>query len=654
MASPIPSGSKRYQYVNKDWKLKYYDVPTQLNNQAEQAKRDQQESDAYRNNTCIHIWNKSVKSYFLYTGDRETYIKDWQSNVALWLIRSNVATYEWVISETQLQYVALPLDQRAFEPTISNPELTNMEAGVKAVNFIADVTKMNEELALSMMDTVIMGFSVLKTTPDTGDLKNTTDDDITTLTMINGEFQEKTFQSARTNLPKTTSVDPYHIYPDFTNGKNPQYVIERDIVSIDRFLEMFLPVISHESNKIKGYAPILAELLRNNSQANFSDYGNIRDEVFSHANRNLAKTDTIYNNNRRGSNISSTNINPMRPNEDKVEYIYAVYKDRIVLIANGYPISISENFMKLIPYDFITMYNSRDLITEWLPYLLFGLEDMQNSFWNNLLDNARVAAVGRMVGDKTAFDMWEDEVESLTPGSIAWTNGKNPGQALVAMPTSPVTDFGIMNMADMYAQKQTGISEINQGIASKVRTASEASSLVGSTNRRMNQMIQRFSRGIGRVGEKQLALSRLLWGGDKGKWWYSRDLDGNIQPWTIQWADLNNSYYLTLDSQGLFAANDESALTKYMDAYRTFWAELQPDQKIELIKAIFRKMQLPPSIFMPPQATLKNLSVKPEDTALSDAIGGWAGMPPIGETQSEAMVRAVTPQMNFGNGGEWA
>lgn len=61
------------------------------------------------------------------------------------------------------------------------------------------------------------------------------------------------------------------------------------------------------------------------------------------------------------------------------------------------------------------------------------------------------------------------------------------------MPTNPVSDFGIMNMSDMYAQKLNGISEINQGVASKVRTAAEASSLVGSTNKRMNQMIQRFS-----------------------------------------------------------------------------------------------------------------------------------------------------------------
>ncbi len=100
------------------------------------------------------------------------------------------------------------------------------------------------------------------------------------------------------------------------------------------------------------------------------------------------------------------------------------------------------------------------------------------------------------------------------------------------MPTNPVSDFGIMNMADMFAQKQTGISEINQGIASKVRTASEAASLVGSTNRRMNQMFQRFGRGIGKVGEKQLAFSRLLWA--DGKWGYNRDLDGNVQDWTIK------------------------------------------------------------------------------------------------------------------------
>jgi hypothetical protein len=283
------------------------------------------------------------------------------------------------------------------------------------VNFIADVTSLNEQLTLGMMDTVIQGFSVFKTTPDTGDLKNTTDDDITTLTMVNNEFQEKTFRSARTNLPKTVSVDPYKIYPDYSNGKHPQYVIERDIVSIDRFLEMFLPVISHESNKIKGYAPILAELLRNNSQANFSDYGNIRDEIFAHANRALAKTDTIYKNNRKCI-ITSNSTNILRPNENMVEFIYAIYLDRIVLIANGYPISISDNFMKILPYDIITMYKSRELITEGLPYLLFGLADMQDSFGNNLLDNARTAAVGKIIANKNLFDMSEEEVEALPPG----------------------------------------------------------------------------------------------------------------------------------------------------------------------------------------------------------------------------------------------
>lgn len=644
--------SKRYFYINKNGEKKQYDIPNMLNDQAIQAVKDQKTSDEYRTNTWLHIWNKSLKTYYLYTGDRETYIKDWQSNIALGLIRSSVDTYDGILADTQLQYVWSALDERAFEPSQSNPNMTTMDVGIQAVNFIADVTQLQEQLTLGMMDTVIQWFSVFKTTPDTGDLKNTTDDDITTLTMVNGEFQEKTFRSARTNLPKTISVDPYKIYPDYSNGKHPQYICERDIVSIDRFLEMFLPVISHESNKIKWYAPILAELLRNNSQADFSDYGNIRDEIFSHANRALAKTDSIYKNNRKG-NVTHNSTNPLRPNENMVEYIYAVYLDKIVLIANGYPISISENFMKILPYDIITMYKSRDLITEGLPYLLFGLNDVQDSFGNNLLDNARTAAVGKMVGNKNAFDMSEEEVESLPPGGIAWANG-DPRSALVAMPTNPVSDFGVMNMSDMYAQKLNGISEINQGVASKVRTAAEASSLVGSTNKRMNQMIQRFSLWVGKIGEKQLSLSRLLWGGEKGKWGYSRDLDGNVQDWTIKGEDLNSSYTLTLDSHGIFAANDESALTKLNDAYRTFWADLQPEQKIELIKAIFRKMKLPVNIFMPPKATLIDKNIKPEDTSLSDSIGtNGAPLPPIGETEAEGMTRAMSPQQNFGNGWEW-
>ncbi len=112
--------------------MKYYDVPNILNDMAIQAKNDQEASSQYINDTWIHIWNKSIKSYFLYTGDRETYIKDWQSNLSLGLIRSNVATYEGIIAETPLQYVAAPLDKRALEivPSTVGTEdpMTHMEA----------------------------------------------------------------------------------------------------------------------------------------------------------------------------------------------------------------------------------------------------------------------------------------------------------------------------------------------------------------------------------------------------------------------------------------------------------------------------------------------------------------------------------------------
>jgi len=43
----------------------------------------------------------------------------------------------------------------------------------------------------------------------------------------------------------------------------------------------------------------------------------------------------------------------------------------------------------------------------------------------------------------------------------------------MAMPNAPVTDAGIMNIADLYLQRLTGISEIDSGRASKLRVAAE-------------------------------------------------------------------------------------------------------------------------------------------------------------------------------------
>jgi hypothetical protein len=51
---------------------------------------------------------------------------------------------------------------------------------------------------------------------------------------------------------------------------------------------------------------------------------------------------------------------------------------------------------------------------------------------------------------------------------------------------------------------------------------------------------------------------------------------------------------------------------------------------MELIRAIFRKMQLPPNTYMPKTATLKDKSITPEMTALSDGLSNAPAVNPAG------------------------
>lgn len=50
---------------------------------AEEAQRRYESSRSYIDRNLYHIWNKSIKDYMMFTGDRAKNIKEWQSNVAL-------------------------------------------------------------------------------------------------------------------------------------------------------------------------------------------------------------------------------------------------------------------------------------------------------------------------------------------------------------------------------------------------------------------------------------------------------------------------------------------------------------------------------------------------------------------------------------------
>lgn len=153
------------------------------------------------------------------------------------------------------------------------------------------------------------------------------------------------------------------------------------------------------------------------------------------------------------------------------------------------------------------------------------------------------------------------------------------------------------------------MSEINQGFASKVRTAAEAGALVESTNKRLNQYLKRFANYVGSVGEDWIAFSRMFW--TEKQFGYVKDIDGVQRPMSFTNSDLKGSCYISLDSSGLFAMNKEMDLKKKMDMFSRFSPYFEPEQNKEFIRDIFRSANMNPNVYMPKEAKLKDPQIKP-------------------------------------------
>lgn len=142
--------SKTFTYKSKDREKESYEIDDKLHHQYRQALTDYTTSKDFIYTHYIHLWNKSLKSYYLHMGDRESYIKDWQSNYSLGLIRSSVDTYTGFLTDTPLQFNVTAIDDLAHE--VVRDGKTSLDFISDAVTYIADVTKFNEQLALGLIE----------------------------------------------------------------------------------------------------------------------------------------------------------------------------------------------------------------------------------------------------------------------------------------------------------------------------------------------------------------------------------------------------------------------------------------------------------------------------------------------------------------------
>lgn len=110
--------SKNFDWFDKrlGGKRRVLQISDQHFHKFAQARMDFETSKTHIFNTYIHLWNNAVKSHLLHAGDRKMYLKDWQSNVHLGLIRSVLDTYTSFLTQSPLQWDVVGIDKEANMP----------------------------------------------------------------------------------------------------------------------------------------------------------------------------------------------------------------------------------------------------------------------------------------------------------------------------------------------------------------------------------------------------------------------------------------------------------------------------------------------------------------------------------------------------------
>lgn len=505
--STTDGGSEKLSYKDKDGKSQFLEIPTQLYNRARQAVLDYEKSKDYIDGHYIHLWNKGIKSYMLFTGDRQAYIKDWQSNARLGMIRSNIDTYISFLENVPLQFIVNGINETAYnipEGRKKDGGKSRLEYVKDFVNFVGQFTKFNEQASIGLIEGAQIGVSCFQTLYHDFKIEG---DVNKILTYVNGEIKEIEIDTQKSSTPYSIAVDPYEIFPDVYSGKDPRNVSRRNITSQESFIDTYGVFILSDKNELKDIITneVLAALMLHHEHAHWETFSTIRDEILSYENKKIATQDTIYKTLRSNKTQSTSNDDKRK---GLVEAVYTEYRDKIIIHVNGYPVCIMDNPNRKIMFDFVQAYHSRTLLSEGPAYLQFGVEDLQDSFFNNYIDNARANVHGRYMYDGEGFNATPN-INDWEPGAMIKADRLTENTIRV-VPNAPISDAGIMNITDAYGQKLLGVSDIDQGRTARLRVAAEAASLATATNRRMNSYIRRYLDAIGNVGEKWISLHKRM------------------------------------------------------------------------------------------------------------------------------------------------
>jgi len=629
---------KIYQYIKEQWAQPVTVTITDstLTSYIDEANDNYAISKGVIDYELIHVWNWSLRAYHMGVKDREikANLKQWQSNIAFWLIRSFIDVFISTLTEKPVAYAVKWLT----EDGITNaPDILHMLATS------ADVTGFQNEARIAMNEALkvdVFSFEV-GILPEAKQY---------TYTVIEKDenWLEKPVEYKYTNevgsLPFAKYVPAFELFPD-PSSNNPSYVTRRALASSKNISKMFTELINSKENK-SPLKDMLPYIVLNENGADKNSYDTARSSVHRDYNLKFRKTDLNLTQSINGNvkDDSSNTVSNSDIQKNLIEYKYYTTDEKIVLHLNNYPVYIWPNPFEFIPFEIMSASDPQYILDcEGVPYKLAGLSETFDSFLNNYIDSARSIAAPTFIALKNSF-LDEESLKSGTPWQVLFAETEAGANAIRRLEKGTVSDFNLIDIIIKIASQITGISEYNLGWSTKERTATGALATTQASLKRLSPFLVSFITIMSKISQKQLKLARQFMPDEtyfaasgQNPWQEARRLSKK---------NIAGAVDVSLQIDSMQSAIDEFGYKKLTEVWNQMAGRWLLKEN-EVAREIFKSQWYDPNRFVPSDAP--NITTSPD------------GFPPplLASLQNpEAIVwqelaAAANSQIDLGNEWEW-
>jgi hypothetical protein len=619
----------------------------------EDEKLVQKARDAYDNSKTyvdklfLNMWNYALKMYYLCGVDRQRKLtlKN-KANVMAGLTAESVDIMASYLVDNPLRFKATALGDTPVEKA---------EGAQDVLFFCSDRTKFQSTLRNGLIKGLIVGSVPLKTA-------YVTESDVTT-TVMRGGLPKQIVKKGYSG-PATYFVDPFNVFPDFyptdsyDGRKRLRSCTERGVCDASTFETMFSQLIESSDNRSPLKNKELRALCETSECGTVSrgDFGWTRMSILEFFNNKCKDMDGFSSNgNKEESQLTTTPGAYGNMGKDSEltkglgEWRMTEWNDEIVLLRNGFPVYIGKNSKRFISINIIPFKDVGMPFGMPLAISLMGPELVATSFQSTFVDNAAASINKANLINKNLILNTSQVDSGVEPGQNIIVDGATNGQdlrnAMQPLERGRPEEYGVVDSMRALAQRLTGVSEYNSGVASRERVATAVSALVESLLRRLGPYLKNAADVVSIVAEQWIELIRTNW--DSTTTGYVRDANGKQVPKDFNPQDLDGSFQFTLETEGMVNVNNEMALKKLTDVYNVLVPGGMTNAS-EFAKHILRRAGLPGSLVV-----VEGMTLPANASALSRANLSEPGRPVEGVANPELqdvaneMGQAVNPQIGY-------